>query len=224
MGSVAPAREQSRSAVASNPPPRESDAAGTERILAATEQVLREAGHGAVSLRQIADRAGVSKSLVLYHFASKEHLFAELQLRVYGRLAQRVKEAAAPAGSLSERARVALDTLIATVRGGNDMAVHAMLDARALSSPRAAPHVRRMRRELRALLYRTMREIFGSDASHLPVPLEAAADMLWAALTGLGIQSVIDDSDEELERGFDSLRAVTALAFGAADLRREERR
>ncbi len=224
MGSVAPAREQSRPAVASGPPPRECDAAGTERILAATEQVLREAGHGAVSLRQIADRAGVSKSLVLYHFASKEHLFAELQLRVYGRLAQRVKEAAAPAGSLSERARVALDTLIATVRGGNDMAVHAMLDARALSNPRAAPHVRRMRRELRALLHRTMREIFGSDASHLPVPLEAAADMLWAALTGLGIQSVIDDSDEELERGFDALRAVTALAFGAADLRRAEQR
>jgi hypothetical protein len=92
-----------------------------------------------------------------------------------------------------------------------------MLSARALSNAALAPHVRKMRRELKALLYRTMDEIFGAEAERLPTSIEAAADLLWAALTGLGIESVLDDSSEQLERGFATLRTIVALAFRPAE-------
>ncbi len=45
------------------------------RILDATESAFRRTGYAATSLRGIALEAGVSKSLVLYHFQTKEQLF-----------------------------------------------------------------------------------------------------------------------------------------------------
>jgi AcrR family transcriptional regulator len=46
-----------------------------EAILAAALALFSERGYGATSVRDVAERAGVAKSLVLYHFASKELLW-----------------------------------------------------------------------------------------------------------------------------------------------------
>lgn len=206
--------ERPRRRSPSKAPARDGDA--VERILLAAERCFRDAGYTAVTVREIAAQAEVSKSLVLYHFESKDHVFAELQLRIYRRLAENVKAAVAGStGTTAERALVALDALMQTVREGNDLAAHAMLGARALASPSVVPHVRRMRRELKTLLHRTMEDLFAGEADRLPLPLARAGDLLWAALTGLGLQAVVDDSPEELERGFESLRTIVALAFAS---------
>ena len=192
------------------------DGDAVERILTAAEHCFREAGYSGVTVREIAVRAGVSKSLVLYHFESKDHVLAELQLRIYRRLARSVTDAVASrGGTAAERANVGLDALMQTVRAGNDLAAHAMLGASALSNPSVVPYVRRMRRELKTLLHHTMADIFAGETERLPLPLEQAGDLLWAALTGLGLQAVIDESPEELERGFESLRTIVALAFAS---------
>jgi AcrR family transcriptional regulator len=197
---------------ANDAPDQDSDA--VERILAAAEHCFRGTGYADSSMREIAERAGVSKSLILYHFASKEHLYTELQLRVYERIARRVKDSIAEhGGTTEERALIGLDSLMAAVRERNDVAVHAMLSARALSNAAFAPHVRKMRRELKALLYRTMEEIFGAEAGRLPTTLEAAADLLWAALTGLGIESALDDSSDQPDAGYSALRTIVGLVF-----------
>jgi len=189
------------------------DPSAAERILRAAEESFRESTYAGVSLRKIARRAGVSKSLILYHYESKDRIFAELQLRAYRRLASTLSQAAVPGAAPAERALLALDALIASVRDNNDIAVHAMLATRALWDPAAAPHVRRMRHELRQLLHATMQQIFAGDAQLLPVPIEATADLLWAALTGLGMEAAIGGSPADLERGFEGLRAFAALAF-----------
>jgi AcrR family transcriptional regulator len=207
-----PSDERPRRRSQSKAPARDGDA--VERILLAAERCFRDAGYTAVTVREIAAQADVSKSLVLYHFESKDHVFAELQLRIYRRLAENVKAAVAGStGTTAERALVALDALMQTVREGNDLAAHAMLGA--LASPSVVPHVRRMRRELKTLLHRTMEDIFADEADRLPLPLARAGDLLWAALTGLGLQAVVDDSPEELERGFESLRTIVSLAFAS---------
>jgi AcrR family transcriptional regulator len=189
------------------------DPNAAESILRAAEDSFRESTYAGVSLRKIARRAGVSKSLVLYHFESKERIFAELQLRTYRRLAATLTAAARTAGTPAERARLALDALVACVVDRNDIAVHAMLATRSLWDPEAAPHVRAMRQELRALLHRTMQQIFAEDAGRLAVPLDSTADVLWAALTGLGMEAAIGGSTSDLQRGFDGLRTFAALAF-----------
>jgi AcrR family transcriptional regulator len=189
------------------------DPSAAERILRAAEESFRESTYAGVSLRKIARRAGVSKSLVLYHYESKERIFAELQLRAYRRLAATLTQAAGAAASPAERARLALDALLASVRDSNDIAVHAMLTTRALWDAEAAPHVRAMRRELRDLLRATMQQIFAEDAKRLPVPIEATADVLWAALTGIGMEAAIGGSPADLDGAFEGLRAFAALAF-----------
>ncbi len=188
-----------------------------ERILAATEECFHRTGYAGASIREIAERAGVSKSLVLYHFVTKERLFAEFQLRIYQRLARGVLAAAeAHRGTPAERALFALDSLMAAIRQRNDLAVHAVLSARALSDEKLAPDMRHMRRALRALLYRTVEQLFGADITSLPLDVEATADLLWAVLTGLAFEAALDDSAEQLERGFSSLRSIIALALRPA--------
>jgi AcrR family transcriptional regulator len=49
-----------------------------ERLLAAGEEELRAVGHQAMTIRTVADRAGVSTATAYTYFASKDHLFAEL--------------------------------------------------------------------------------------------------------------------------------------------------
>ncbi len=193
-----------------------SDGDAIERILESAEHCFRRANYAAVSLREIAEHAGVSKSLVLYHFQSKDHVLAELQGRVYARIAATVAATARrTGGTLAQRLEVALESLLAALRERNDLAAHALLGARALSDPRLAGHVRKMRRDLRARVQNTLRDIVtGEPGAELPVSLEAAADLVWAALTGLAVQAALD-GEVDLERGFESLRVVLSLALSA---------
>lgn len=52
-----------------------------ERLLAAGLEELREVGHEALTVRTVAQRAGVSPATAYTYLASKNHLFAELFLR-----------------------------------------------------------------------------------------------------------------------------------------------
>jgi TetR/AcrR family transcriptional regulator len=45
------------------------------RILEAADELLSELGYAGASMRDVAERAGVNKASVFYHFSSKEELF-----------------------------------------------------------------------------------------------------------------------------------------------------
>ncbi len=49
-----------------------------DRIFAAADLLFAERGYDAVSVRDVADAAGVKKALVFYHFGSKDKLFAKV--------------------------------------------------------------------------------------------------------------------------------------------------
>jgi AcrR family transcriptional regulator len=57
-----------------------------DTIIDAAEGLFAERGVDAVSVRNIADAAGVKLSLVTYHFPSKDQLFAEVLVRRSGAL------------------------------------------------------------------------------------------------------------------------------------------
>lgn len=70
-------------------------AAKRRNILGAARQLLEEDGFDAVSMRRVADRAGVSSGTVYTQFARKEELFATLYMeRLEGFLADVEKTAA----------------------------------------------------------------------------------------------------------------------------------
>jgi AcrR family transcriptional regulator len=54
-----------------------------ERILDVALELFLEQGYEKTSLREIADRLGVTKAALYYHFASKEDILLELHLRLH---------------------------------------------------------------------------------------------------------------------------------------------
>src|ERR1700689_4807307 len=54
-----------------------------ERILDVALELFSEQGYEQTSLREIADRLGVTKAALYYHFERKEDILLELHLRVH---------------------------------------------------------------------------------------------------------------------------------------------
>ena len=188
-------------------------------ILSAAESCFARAGYEGASMREIAEVAGVSKSLLHYHFDSKEHLFVEVQIRAYNRLAARVLAAAAFVESGAERGLLAFDALFTTLREKNELATQAELWAGALANPRLRVHVVRLREFFRSLLVRSIDQILGAQTRVMPVTAEALADLVWAAVNGLGILSAFGEPAERVDRGIATLRTLAALMLGVVEER-----
>lgn len=186
-----------------------------ERILDAAEFCFWELGVPEASLRRIAEQAGVSKSLVLYHFESKERLFVAVQIRIYERLAVRVKDLVRSGTTAAQRGLLGLDELFASCLEQNDFAAHVMFCAQALSDARLRLEVAQMRADLHRLLTDTIAEII-DDEHALPVSYEVAADVLTAMLSGLGMQAALGDPPKRLEGARSGLRTLIASALQQA--------
>src|SRR5581483_6097673 len=58
------------------------------QIVGVAIEAIAELGYAQASLARIAERAGVSKGVIAYHFAGKEDLIAEVMTEVLGRAKQ----------------------------------------------------------------------------------------------------------------------------------------
>jgi AcrR family transcriptional regulator len=69
------------------------DSEARERFLNAAEELLRTQGHSAVTVRRVAEMAGLKRQLVHYYFRSMEDLLLEVLRRAYDRHFARLAEA-----------------------------------------------------------------------------------------------------------------------------------
>ncbi len=84
-----------------------------EKILRAADELFGEVGFDAATTREIADRSGVNKALIHYHYRSKEGLFEKLLDRYYAQLSTTLRDALEVAqGSLRDRLVLLLDTYV----------------------------------------------------------------------------------------------------------------
>lgn len=74
-----------------------------ERILSTASQLFGEVGFDAASTRQIADRSGVNKALIHYHFNNKGALFDSVFDAYYQRLVQTLMAPLETGGTIRER-------------------------------------------------------------------------------------------------------------------------
>lgn len=80
------------------------------RILAAADELLGQGGYEAVSMREVAERAGVTKALVFYHFKGKDELFERVLEGYYqGQLESIERAFQAAEGTLVERLHLLVD-------------------------------------------------------------------------------------------------------------------
>ena len=75
---------------------------GEEAILRAAIAVMAEHGYHGTSVRDIAERAGLSPAAIYYHFTSKQDVLATIMERGIERLLMRTRTALAEAGEAPE--------------------------------------------------------------------------------------------------------------------------
>ncbi len=83
-----------------------------ERILEAADEVLAEAGYEGASVRAVAERAGVNKALIFYHYESKSALFDRVIQRYYAAHLEALRSAFEGEGTARERLHCVLDAYL----------------------------------------------------------------------------------------------------------------
>lgn len=82
------------------------------RILQAADELLVEVGYDGVSMRAVAERAGVNKASVFYHFSSKAKLIEQVLERYYSAHLQALSRAFDAGGTVAERFHRLLDAYL----------------------------------------------------------------------------------------------------------------
>ncbi|WP_052372705.1 TetR/AcrR family transcriptional regulator [Amycolatopsis taiwanensis] len=75
-------------------------------------EVIAEEGFAQASLAKIAQRAGVAKSVVSYHFANKDELVEQVLMAVSTASAEMLPERMAAAGTARDKLRVIIESLV----------------------------------------------------------------------------------------------------------------
>ncbi len=105
---------------------------GRERLLDAAQALFSEHGFTDVSINQIAQAAGMTRSAPYYHFKSKEELYAAVLARYFTGFFEQTKSRVAAAGSFREQLLAIMD--VAMLAHGSSFA-RSKEDVRAHLSP-----------------------------------------------------------------------------------------
>jgi AcrR family transcriptional regulator len=165
---------------------RERGRATRAKILAATAELIAEAGWSGFSTRDIAARAGVTQGIVGYHWRSKDDLVREAALTASTQALAAVFDAVDQAPSV----RAALEQLLELAAVFRDQPPLTLLLFETMLQAGRDPQ---LREALAAMLrdFRTrLATALGDQGAAQP---DATATALTAALDGLFLHAVVDD-------------------------------
>jgi AcrR family transcriptional regulator len=153
-----------------------------EQVVAASLILIEEQGIAALSLREVARRAGVSHQAPYHHFGSKDALVAELVGRGFTRLSEMLESAERTRGTPARRLRLAarayVDFALANPAAFRIMFRPELADLSACPSAGAAG------RRAYSVLVRLVAENFGGPRVTQD-RLETITTMHWSTVHGL---------------------------------------
>jgi AcrR family transcriptional regulator len=126
--------------------------ASARRVLDAALELFAEHGFDGTSLQQIADRLGVTKAAVYYHFRSKDDLLAALVEPAFGELDVLLAEVEALPSGDGARQKVALRSFVEYLLRHRTAAAWMTRDAAAMTRPAVWDRSQAVHRRLEALL------------------------------------------------------------------------
>jgi AcrR family transcriptional regulator len=184
-----------------------------DRIVDAARDVLIEYGHGGMSTRAVADRAGVRLSLVHYHFGGKQGLLVELLERENEQLLARQRELYAAPGPLAEKWRIACDLLDEDVASGY-VRVLWELWAAGLADPELAAGWRAAMGGWRDLITSVFEAWSEELEIELPLRPRALASLVANLFQGIEIELLagVDEVDAPHREVLDAVGALIARA------------
>lgn len=157
----------------------DTDTAG--RVLARIQEIALEKGLDALSMRDVAKRAGLSLAALQYHFPNKSGLldaFIDAELEKYRRRIDEIRAASSRDAELEALVRFAIEETLGSERGG----VFPMLEARARHDASTAAALDRFMQ----FYLETMRDVYLRRQPSLSPKLAAlAASQVVAMIEGL---------------------------------------
>ncbi|HEY1511805.1 MAG TPA: TetR/AcrR family transcriptional regulator, partial [Solirubrobacteraceae bacterium] len=186
-----------------------------ERILAAAVRQIASEGIDGVRIARIAMAAGVSTSLVHYHFDSRDALLAQALDYSYARAGDaRISSGELPADSHAQRLQSMIDQCLPTSQElEDDWVLWVELWLRAVRNP----ELRTVAEELYARLHAWFAdEIKAGIASgeFARCDPDEVADRAIALLDGYGIRTLIGDSAISIERARGAVGGALARELG----------
>ena len=189
-----------------------------ERILAAAVRRIASEGIDDVRIARIAMDAGVSSSLVHYHFATREALLAEALEYSYTRAGDaRISSGELPAASHAERLQSMIDQCLPTTPAlREDWVLWVELWLRAVRHPELRPVAEELYARLRSWFAAEIAAGVASGEFERCDP-EDVADHTLALIDGFGIRALIADAAMPLDRARRAVIAQLARELGIGE-------
>ncbi len=184
----------------------------SNKILNAAMRMFGRMGYRGASMNDVAEEAGVSKSLLHYHFHTKERLLIEAQRSTIRGLHQRFSQRASQGHTGLSAALEALDAMWNTVRDLREGAPF-IVETLSLSGQKTAlrKHLRSFYRESTGLLSNGITQVFDGQVEELTIPPERMATLIRILLEGLIVELAQVKTAEELaeiEQAYADLREL----------------
>jgi AcrR family transcriptional regulator len=192
-----------------------SDQGARERILAAAVRRIASEGIDDVRIARIAMDAGVSSSLVHYHFETRDALLAEALRYSYEQAGDaRIERGELPKTSHAERLRSMIDQCLPTTPSlQEDWVLWVELWLRAARHPELRPVAEELYGRMHAWFVREI-EAGIADGEFGPCDPSEIADRTLALIDGFGIRNLIGDSEVPLQRARQAVADALAADLG----------
>jgi AcrR family transcriptional regulator len=179
-----------------------------ERILEAATEIFSTRGYAGAGVDRLAERSGIAKTAIYYHFGNKEGLLAAVLERAATQWIDGIQSAASQGGDPLQR----LDRALAGMRAMLEERpwIYKLFQILALEVAEEKPEIRAT---LRAILDKARTAIVDGmrDALGTAVPgAEQVASTMLAMLDGISLGMQIDDT-LSLDASFAELRRIVAF-------------
>lgn len=199
---------------------KEAEAGGEvrERLLSGATGLFASKGYSATTVREIVERAGVTKPVLYYYFRSKEGIYIDLMREPFGKFTALVDETLLPAGSANDR-------LFRLCLMAYDIFVENIDAARVMYSiyygpPQGAPFVDfdAYHHRFQEAVLQVLREGI-RDGEFRRVNLH---DAMWAVIGALNVAMEVELCHPQQSLGRDGVRRVLELVLEGIVMNRKD--
>lgn len=182
------------------------------QILDAASRCFARSGFAATTTQQIADEAGMTKSMIHYYFENKQALIGELQAFVYDRYLQRVETRLAELGPATEgRAYEALKGAYEIVRDKKFLRLQLELLAEGGRDPEVLKRLAQLEARSRDVVSAGMKTVLGGR--ELPIPAATLSTLIAAVLHGLRVFEYVEGDQAPTDEAFELFIGLLLLGL-----------
>lgn len=191
------------------------------QLLDAAGKCFARRGFAQTSIKDIAKKVGVTKSMVHYYFTSKDHLLHEVLSYTYQRHLERVIGQLHFEGEGAlDRARQGLKSLWKTVLDQpNVIRLSIEFWSAAARDKKVRGQLSEIQRTTRELIAAGIEEALGEEAGRLPFKPEALAGLILAVLDGLMIQQYAEPEGLDVDQAFRIFLAAMMSGMAAIGIK-----